>query len=466
MSREERKVQHERIVLGILLNNPSLVSRLSERNLDKSFLTHHHGVLLEAITECYTNGQTPTPTIVSERVPAGNKKKVYQYIQELMNSEDAKDVTAANLDYYIAAIKKAHELETVQSLAQETINSLRRDESLDAIKGRWLDMLLASNSSDDGVKRVQLRKGLLQYIHDLQNEALAKPEERELITPTGLYDLDMILNGGFRKGTLTYVAGRPGNGKSTLLLNMALNAALLYNVPSAIFTLEMPLEELLMVMMSMLTEKLYPNEGVESSLLERPEYLEYHHWEKMVRALKTLKDIPLYIVDCDGSSINQLSLLATEYHHMGVDSFYVDYWQLIRTPGGRIPKEEQEFAETSEGLRRLAKHLNSKFIVGAQVNRNNDHRENKLPTMRDIRNSGKAEQDAHRIITLHFPERYAPSPELCERPNELDVGIVKNRRGQTGKLTLYFNREYGLLEDLNGSPVQLVSGPEESSNVA
>lgn len=466
MSREEQKIQYERIVLGILLNNPSLIPRLSERNLDKRFLSHHHGVLLEAIIDCYTNGQTPTPTIVSERLPVKSKKKMYDYLAELMGSADAKEVSPGNLDYYITALKQSYELQNVQALAQETINALSRDESLDAIKGRWLDMLLASNTSDEGLKRVRLRKGLMQYIHDLQKQAHSKPEERELVTPTGLYELDAILNGGFRKGTLTYVAGRPGNGKSTVLLNMALNAALTYNIPAAIFTLEMPLEELLMVKMSMLTEKLYPNEGVESTLLERPEYLEYHHWEKMVRALRTLKDIPLYIVDCDGANINQLALLATEYYHMGVDSFYVDYWQLIRTPKGLIPEKEHEFAETSEGLRRLSKSLNSKFIVGAQVNRDNDNRDNKLPTMRDIRNSGKAEQDAHRIITLHFPEKYAPSPDLCERPNELDVGIVKNRRGQTGKLTLFFNKEYGLLEDLNYAPNRLVTGPEETSNVA
>src|SRR5690606_6191333 len=163
---------------------------------------------------------------------------------------------------------------------------------------------------------------------------------------------DELLNGGFRKGTLTYVAGRPGNGKSTMLLNMALNASLLYDIPTAVFTWEMPMAELLFVVLSVISEKLYPNEGVPSRRLERPELITNEEWVKLVRAFQTLKDIPLYLVDCDGANISQLSLLATEYRNLGVDSFYVDYWQLIRTPRGLMPEKEAEFAETSEGLRR------------------------------------------------------------------------------------------------------------------
>ena len=71
----------------------------------------------------------------------------------------------------------------------------------------------------------------------------------------------------------------------------------------------------------------------------------------------------------------------------------------------------------------------------------------KQPTLSDIRNSGKAEQDAHRVITLHYPEMY--DRDQCERPNELDVAVVKDRRGKTFKFTLFYKKEFSLLEDLH-----------------
>lgn len=448
MGKNDKKVLYEKLLIGMVMNNPSLVPKLAEQNLNRKLLTHHHAVLLDAILDCYINGQTPTPVLVASKVPSKDKQKVHQYIESLMAIPDTKSVTLGNLEYCVNVLKQMYEMHAMRSLAEQTLSAVEKDGGVEAIKAKWMDLLLSGTANDEQVRRVRLRKGLGQLIVQLHKRATGE-EKQELVTPTGMYELDELLNGGFRKGTLTYVAGRPGNGKSTMLLNMALNASLLYDIPTAVFTLEMPMEELLIVMLSMISEKLYPNEGVPSMRLERPELITNEEWVKLVRAFQTLKDIPLYLVDCDGANISQLSLLATEYRNLGVDSFYVDYWQLIRTPRGLMPEKEAEFAETSEGLRRLAKSLDAKFIVGAQVNRNNDNRDNKIPTMRDIRNSGKAEQDAHRIITLHFPENYAPSPQECERPNELDVAIVKNRRGRTGKIVLYFNKEYGLLENMN-----------------
>src|SRR5690606_29624838 len=163
---------------------------------------------------------------------------------------DTQSVTLGNLEYCVNVLKQMYEMHAMRSLAEQTLSAVEKDGGIEAIKAKWMDLLLSSTANDEQVRRVRLRKGLGQLIVQLHKRATGE-EKQELVTPTGMYELDELLNGGFRKGTLTYVAGRPGNGKSTMLLNMALNASLLYDIPTAVFTLEMPMEELLIVMLSM-----------------------------------------------------------------------------------------------------------------------------------------------------------------------------------------------------------------------
>src|SRR5690606_39999726 len=84
MGKNDKKVLYEKLLIGMVMNNPSLVPKLAEQNLNRKLLTHHHAVLLDAILDCYINGQTPTPVLVASKVPSKDKQKVHQYIESLM----------------------------------------------------------------------------------------------------------------------------------------------------------------------------------------------------------------------------------------------------------------------------------------------------------------------------------------------------------------------------------------------
>lgn len=456
----EEQVKLEQILLGLVLQEPTLISRLEATGVRTEHFSSAHQAVYKACLDCYLNNEVPTTNLLVMRLGSRDPAKATAYLKGLRAkvSDDEKGNVSAYASKFLDMVRRSQ----LGDLANKVLQELEAGTATRKLESSLVSVLLGDDGPQ-GNTGVLLREGLVNHLNELHVRTLTAEEDDYKRTPTGYPSLDRPLNGGFRKGTLTYVGARPGNGKTTILLNMALNAAI-RGIPAVFFTYEMPMDELLGIYLSMLSERLFPNRGVASSFIDNPDTMELEDWKKLLRTIEKLKDIPLYLEDCDGDTIHELAMKATKYAHRGVDSFYVDYWQLIRLPSGRLPVKEYEFGETSEELRRLSKRLDGKFVVGAQVKRENELREVKQPQASDLRNSGKAEQDAQVIITLHFPEKYAPSPDACERPNEIDVAIVKNRRGELTLKPLYFKKQFGLLEEM--SPVGLtVPGRQRRENV-
>jgi replicative DNA helicase len=249
-------------------------------------------------------------------------------------------------------------------------------------------------------------------------------------TPSGFKDLDE-LTGGFQPGNLIIIAARPSMGKSALVTNMAENAAIDYNKPVALFSLEMSETELAQRFVASPAR-------VKGEELRKGRVAE-HRWAKIVEASTRLANAPLFIDD--SSDVGMLEIRAKarrlhQQHELGL--IIVDYLQLMR-PDHTIESRVQQVGEMSRGLKILARELNVPVIALSQLSRAVESRTDKRPILSDLRESGQIEQDADLVAFIYREEYY---DKESEREGIADIIIAKHRNGALGDVELTFAKEY------------------------
>ena len=269
----------------------------------------------------------------------------------------------------------------------------------------------------------QALPALIDQIDDLYNNP-NKPRG----LPTGFIDFD-AKTGGLRPGDLLIVAGRPSMGKSTLAINMAEYAALKDGIRAsvAIFSLEMPAEQILTRMLSSVGSVHLGN--IRSGKLSEDD------WPRITSATKQLQDAKIFIDDTPALTPTELRARSRRIkREHGLDLIVVDYLQLMTVPGTK-ENRATEIAEISRGLKALAKELSCPVIALSQLNRGVEQRENKKPVMSDLRESGSIEQDADMILLIYRDEVYnreTPKKGVAE------IDLAKHRNGEIGEIRLTF----------------------------
>ena len=285
--------------------------------------------------------------------------------------------------------------------------------------------------------------------------------------PTGLNRLDYKI-GGLNDSDLIILAGRPAMGKTALATNIAYNVAEFFsrdketpaeNRGVAFFSLEMSADELAARILSTVTQT--------SSHKMRTGDLQESEFVRIAAAVRELENIPLYIDDTPGLSINAIRTRSRRLKRSkGLGLIVIDYIQLIggtgdkKSEGNRV----QEVSEISRGLKILAKELKLPVIALSQLNRSVESREDKQPQMSDLRESGSIEQDADIVMFVFRENYYIHNAEPRKQENESDdaflkkhmdweirdrqtanvaeVIIGKQRHGPTGTVKLYWNGDY------------------------
>ncbi|MDY6986857.1 MAG: replicative DNA helicase [Thermodesulfobacteriota bacterium] len=264
-------------------------------------------------------------------------------------------------------------------------------------------------------------------------------ENKALVTgvPTGFRGLDEKTS-GFQAGDFIVVAGRPSMGKTALALNIARNASLETEEPSAIFSLEMSKEQLSLRMLS-------AEARVDSSRM-RGGFLSEGDLARINRAAGALYDIPLYIDDSPGISALEIRAKARRMKmEKALGLIVIDYLQLMQ---GRRSAErrELEISEISRSLKALAKELHIPVVALSQLNRKVEERTNKRPVLSDLRESGAIEQDADVIVFIYRDEVYNKEEERNKGIAELI--LAKQRNGPIGTVRLAFLEQYTRFENL------------------
>ena len=262
----------------------------------------------------------------------------------------------------------------------------------------------------------------VEYLHDHGVENIG--------VPTGLVDLDMML-GGLQRSDLVVVAARPGVGKTSLILNIALAASQRFHYCTLVMSLEMSHEQV--------TERLVAqSSGIDSQKL-RFGQLADDDWPLLVQATSRLGDVPLWIDDTPGLSIGQVRAKARRMQAArGLDLLVIDYLQLMASDR-RTENRNQEIAAISQGLKNLARELNIPVLVASQLSRGVEQRSDKRPMLSDLRDSGAIEQDSDVILFIYRDDIYNPE---SDKHHLAELIIAKQRKGPTGTVEVYWDKAH------------------------
>jgi len=243
---------------------------------------------------------------------------------------------------------------------------------------------------------------------------------------TGFTEFDK-LTAGLQAGELIVIAGRPSMGKSTLAVNIAENAAIGAKVPTAIFSMEMPSQQLAFRMISSLGR-------VDQTHLRTGNFPD-EDWSRINTAVQLMSDAPIFIDDSASLSPTEIRARARRLkREHGLGLIVVDYLQLMQVHGS-TENRATEISEISRSLKALAKELELPIIALSQLNRSVEQRTDKRPVMSDLRESGAIEQDADLIVFIYREEVYNQD---TPRKGIADISIAKQRNGPIGDFLLTF----------------------------
>lgn len=261
-------------------------------------------------------------------------------------------------------------------------------------------------------------------------------------------DLDKLLS-GLQKSDLILLAARPAVGKTSMALNIAQRAAVKHGKRVAVFSLEMPKEQLVQ---RMLCTQAQVNQGnVRKGVASADDF------RRIADALLPLSGAEIYIDDSASITVSEMRSKCRKLmlEKKGLDLVVIDYIQLMQSASGRrTENRQQEVAEFSRSLKGLAKELDVPVLALSQLSRLAE-RGNEPPNLSHLRESGALEQDADVVIMLHQPrekeggEEGAPPVQKEGSASDIVQAIVaKHRNGPIGEVKLLFRRAYTSFEDI------------------
>ena len=262
--------------------------------------------------------------------------------------------------------------------------------------------------------------------------------------PTGYTELDNMTT-GLHGGEMILIAARPSMGKTAIGMNIVENAAIRCKKKAAVFSLEMPAEQLALRMLC--TEAKLDMQNVRRGRLEEED------WEKLSNAMTTINDAAIFVDATSGLSVAQIRSKARRLQmESGLDLVMIDYLQLMSAEG-RFGSRQEEVSTISRMLKGLAQELNVPIIALSQLSRAPAGRSDHRPVLSDIRDSGAIEQDADVVMFLHREDYYNMGGEPT---NIAEVIIAKQRNGALGTVNLIWHGEYTWFQDPSVHPNEAV----------
>lgn len=267
---------------------------------------------------------------------------------------------------------------------------------------------------------------------------------------SGYHELDKLTS-GWQASDLIIIAARPAMGKTAFVLSMAKNMAVNYNIPVAIFSLEMSNLQLVNRLIQNTCE--IEGEKIKSGQLSPME------WDQLMSRIKHLYGAPLFIDDTASLSIFELRTKARRLvREHDVKFIIIDYLQLMNASGMKFGSREQEVSMISRSLKQLAKELNIPIVALSQLNRSvesrgADSKDGKRPQLSDLRESGAIEQDADIVCFIHRPEYYLRSGTDAAGNDIRGLAefiVAKHRSGRVDDVKMRFKSKYARFENWDG----------------
>ena len=422
-------VEAEQAVLGSMLIDARCVPEVIDQLRSDDFYVRQNREIYDTIYSMFNYSLTIDPVTVLEHM---KQNGVYDentsrgYLLQLMDTTP----TAANVVEYIGILKDKTLLRRVAEAAGDLTALIQQGTETGQ------DILEAAEQRIYAIRQGRAARGLIPIsnvlidVYDRLTE-LAASESAIPGLSTGLTDLDRAIS-GLNKSDLILLAARPGMGKTSMALNILLEAGKKSGKNVAFFSLEMSREQLALRLIS--SECLVDNKKQVTGKLTEED------WEKVAVAADSLNRSRIFIDDDSSVSVADISAKCRRMDNLGL--VIIDYLQLMQSAGGRTysgENRQQVVSDISRALKIMAKELDVPVLCLSQLSRANESRSDKRPMLSDLRESGAIEQDADIVMFLYregYYDKDTPNPNLAE------CIIAKNRHGETRTVELQWLPEF------------------------
>ena len=428
-------VEAEVSVLGAMLQDSAAVLRATEHLRPEDFYQPEHKEIFSVMMDLYLQ-RCPIDlvTLHTELARRGSLEGVggNAYLMKILNSVP----TSANVKAYIDIVQEKSTMrkliQACQKISGECFTQQTPLENiLSSAEKAIFDIVM---NQTDGETLVPLREVLVKTYDQI--DELSRLHGAIGGVPTGFIDLDNLLT-GLHPGELVVVGARPSMGKTSFAMNIASHASLKRGKSVAVFTLEMPREQIAMRMLC--SDAQVDMQRVRKGTLTDKD------WSSLANSVQSMADAPMYIDDTAGITPSQLRSRCRRLKmDKGLDLVVVDYLGLMKADG-RVESRQLEVSEISRQLKAIALDMKIPIIACAQLSRANKDRVDKRPVLSDLRDSGSIEQDADVVMFLHREEYYNKD---TEDKNIGEVIISKQRSGPLGTVKLAWLSEYTTFANL------------------
>ena len=460
-------VEAEKIVLGAMMTNTAALAQcINGVTVDHFFGTgSQHQLVYQAIRNLFDKHlpvdiQTVLEELglMKESINAGG----IDYLKELLDSV----ISLSNLDFYLVILQDNKVLRDYLS----TIDTIRQNYESEEID----EITQFLSRSETALRKVAELRRIEKFKTALEISQRVEAELKIYQRADGLTGVDVgykKLNDythGLQKGEMTIIAARPSVGKTAFALNLAYNAVKLNPISVAIFSLEMPSEQLVRRLIA--TDATVSLDNIQPGT----RFLTAAQKATVGQSIKNIGNSKLFIDDTPG--IKLIDILAKSRQlkaaHDDLGLIVVDYIGLITTGEKRIESRQVEVSNISRALKELARDLKLPVLVISQLSRQVDSRDDKRPYLSDLRESGAIEQDADLVFLMYRPGYYknlgfsknvsqdekkrfkeerekveALTKEIGEYAELVEVIVAKNRNGKTGIVPLLFFKNFGRFDN-------------------
>ena len=438
-------VDSEQSVLGGLLLHNQAWDRVVDILSSNDFYQASHRIIYDAIVTLLEHDKPADILTVKEQViKTHSEESVGGFVYLAQIAENTPSVS--NIEAYAKHVRELSVYRQLINIGREIADTAFQPKNIEVNELLDLSEKKIFEIAEQVIRNKQDITNIKDIIKDVVNSVHEMQERKGLKgTETGFSQLDKLTS-GLQNGDLIIIAGRPSMGKTALSMNIVEHVAIHNSTPVAVFSLEMPTEQLVLRMISSFGR-------IDASKLRDGDMTEVD-WNSFNHAVRAFEENTILLDETPSITPTEVRAkcrrLKRQYPDLGL--IMVDYLQLM-TVHGKSENRVQEISEISRSLKALAKEINVPVIAISQLNRGVESRtktaKGRMPQMADLRESGSIEQDADLIGFIYRDEQY--HDDAYSNPEEVgkaDLRIAKHRNGPTGNIKLAFIGQYARFEDL------------------
>jgi len=429
-------IEAEEAVIGSLIVDPDAIFKIVTFLAPEDFFDETHRVIYQACLSLHQRNEVINQITVAHELMRQNRLEQIggaAYLSHLISITP----TPLYVEHYARIISNAAAMRRLIAAAgQIAAIGYEAGADVESTLNKAIDILFQVGNKGAPTNLVLVRDVLSKYFEEVGQPSLEEKQIPHILT--GFIGLDDLL-GGLQKSDLIILAARPAVGKTSLVLNIARNAAIEQKACVALFSLEMSRDTIV--------QRLLSSEAKVDSKDVRLGHFTEREERRIMDASGVLSEAPVYIDDAPQQRVMDIGSKAKRLHReRGIDLIVIDYLQLIQGDGKNVPRV-QEMSNITRSLKGLARELNVPVLAVSQLSRAVEWRASHRPQLSDLRESGSIEQDADVVFFIHRESMYCEEEEwnrthdVEKEPyprSEADIIVEKHRNGPLGIVKLRF----------------------------